>query len=290
MLQLISAMLGAILSEDLFNRIKFLFYNGRMPELRKPEEFHEKVLWLKMNQRYHLMTQSTDKYEVRQQVANAVGARYLIPLLGVYESADSIDFSELPNRFVIKPSHGSGWNIAVTDKSTANLRRIRRQAQGFLKRNYCRRSQEWQYKNIKPRLLIEEYLCGTNGELPWDYKFFCFDRGRHPEIFVQVDMGRYGDYRQILMTGDWQPAGCQFRNKVRLPDDVPPKPVQFEEMTRLARTLVGDHDFCRVDLFVIGDKVYFGELTLHPYAGFKAIRPLEASLRLGSMIQLPGVH
>ncbi len=192
MLQLISSILGAILSEDLFNKIKFFAFNRRMPEMRQPTEFHEKVLWLKMNQRNYLMTQSADKYAVRQLVADAVGAEYLVPLLGVHESVDSIDFSELPERFVIKATHGSGWNIIVTDKSTADLRRIRRQAQGFLNRNFFYRSQEWQYKNIKPRLLIEEYLCGPDGQVAWDYKFFCFDRGRHPEIYRP---GRCGQVR-----------------------------------------------------------------------------------------------
>jgi hypothetical protein len=235
------------------------------------------------------MKQCADKFGVREYVERAVGECYLVPLLGVYDAADSIDFSILPQRFVIKATHGSGWNIFVPDKSKADLRRIRRRASRLLKRNFYYRSQEWQYKNIKPRLIVEEYLSGPDGEVPWDYKFFCFDRGRHPEMFIQVDIGRFGDYQQVFMTGDWRPAGFRFRlMKTRPPDELPPKPPQLEEMRRLARILARDHDFCRVDLYSVAGRVYFGELTLYPYAGFRAIRPREASLRLGSMIQLAG--
>ena len=291
MLQFVSSLLGAILSEDLFNAIKFFVFNRRLPDFRQPKEFHEKVLWLKMNERNRLMTRCADKYGVRGYVADAVGEDHLIPLLGVHDSADSIDFSILPERFVIKATHGSGWNIIVTEKSRADLRRVRRRAGGFLRRNFYHRSQEWQYKNIKPRLIVEEYLSGPDGEVPWDYKFFCFDRGRNPDVFVQVDMGRFGDYQQVIMTGEWQPAGFRFRvKKTRPPDRLPPRPPHLDEMVRMARILAKDHNFCRVDLYLVCDRLYFGELTFHPYAGFRAIRPVEASLRLGSMIELAGSH
>jgi len=119
---------------------------------------------------------------------------------------------------------------------------------------------------------------------------FCFSRGQHPEMFVQVDEGRFGDHQQVFMTYDWRPAGFRFKVGTRHPDQLPTRPPQLDEMSRIARDLAGDHDFCRVDLYLVGDKIYFGEMTFHPYAGFRAVRPLEASLRLGSMVELPGVR
>lgn len=291
MLRLASTLFGAVLSEELFNAIKFFAFNGRFPRYRQPREFHEKILWMKMNQRSALMSRCADKYAVRGYVEELLGKEYLVPLLGLHDSADSIDFSDLPGRFVIKATHGSGWNIIVPDKSQVNLRRVRRKAGGFLKQNFYYRSQEWQYKNIKPRLVIEKFLCGPDDEVPWDYKLFCFARGRHPEMFVQVDMGRFGDYQQVFMTlPDWRPAGFRFRVRTRHPDVLPPRPPELDAMAQMARTLAREQDFCRVDFYLVAGRVFFGEITFHPYAGFRAVRPIEASLHLGSLVELPGAR
>lgn len=173
---------------------------GKKPNLENPQTFNEKLQWLKLYWRKSLMTRCADKRSVREYVSEEGLNDILIEAYGVYERAENIDISSLPKRFVLKASHGSGWNIICKDKNTmdweAELDKIRK----WLKDNYYYYGREWVYKKIKPCIVCEKYLEGENGQPPDDYKIFCFN-GR-PRI-IQVDTNRFINHKRNMYDVKW---------------------------------------------------------------------------------------
>jgi hypothetical protein len=250
---------------------------GRYPNLLRPCTHSEYINRSKLFRRYPLLTVLADKYAVRDYVRDRVGQCCLTQLYLVTDEPAEIDLESLPDSFVVKATHGSGWNIIVTDKSLVSQQEIRRQCSEWLRLNYYAVSREWCYRNIKPRILIEELLGDENGKIPCDYKVHCYNG---VPKFIQVDFDRFEHHTRALFDTAWNrlPVSCTYDDH----DEDVPAPATLDRIIDVAGKLAHGLDFVRVDLYGIRDRVYFGEMTLYPGAGFVIFEPDEYDLRLGS--------
>lgn len=249
--------------------------------LRKPVTFNDKIIYLKMHMRYPDAYRYADKLLVRDYVASTCGPRYLVPLVGTWKSSSEIDYEALPDQFVLKTNHGSTMNVLCHDKRTLNIGEVNRTLDRWLRTNYFDIGREYQYKDIEPRILAEQMLTPEDGGELKDYKVFCF----HGEPrFVQVDIDRHTDHKRNFYDLDWK----------RLPftilypgheDDVP-RPGPLQEMLHVARVLSQPFVFARIDLYVVAERIYFGEITLHHGGGFEPILPRRYARILGNYIDL----
>ena len=258
---------------------------GRDPNLDNPATYTEKVLWLNLRHRDPRQVICADKYEVRGWVAERVGEDILVPLLGVYDDADDIDVESLPDAFVIKATHGSGWNLIVPDKSGLDWAEARRSLQDWLSRSYYAHKREWQYRDMPHRLIVEEFLVGDDGGIPSQYQFFCFRRGDRQKILVQVDFDERTNHRRDYYDLDWK--RMPFTSRVPNADIEAPRPDRLHEMVEIVRRLSEDFPFVRVDLYLVQDRIYFGELTFTSGGGMSSFDPPEWDRKLGDWIGLP---
>jgi hypothetical protein len=265
---------------------------NKKPDLHSPQTFNEKIQWLKLyGERNSEFSKLVDKLSVREYVANRVGARYLNNLLGVYDDVRQINYEELPDKFVLRLNHGSGWNIICNNKYEINWIRAKEKLERWLNSNYYDISKEWVYREIQPKILCESFL---SNELDYygdesigllDYKFFCFDR--EPK-FVQVDIDRYSDHKRNFYDLNWvkQPfttAHSQYSGNI-------PKPENFDEMKWIAKELCPKYPFARIDLYNLQGKIYFGEITIFQEGGHGQVYPPEYDFILGELINLPGTR
>ena len=243
---------------------------------------------MKLYDRKPLYTQLVDKYKVRKYISETIGEEYLIPLIGVWDNFDDINFDKLPNKFVLKCNHDSGGLIICKDKSKLNIEESRRKINRSLKTNYYYMWREWPYKEIKAKIICEEYLINENGGIPTDYKFYCFN-GK--PMYCQVVRGRYVDHTIDFYDIDWnlmkftnlKNGGIPYKHsKYKYK-----KPIEYSKMLQIAKTLSTDFAFVRVDLYLSNKKIYFGELTFYPFAGFDTLDLEEWNIKFGDMITLP---
>jgi hypothetical protein len=251
-------------------------------DLNCPSTFNEKINWLKVYHRFqggHLLA---DKFTVRDFVTKTIGEQYLVPILGVYEEAEAIDFDSLPSSFVMKATHGSGWNIVCDDKSSLDQDAARRRLSEWLKYNYYYAGREWQYRDCKPRIICEEYLGGVSGPPLLDYKFFCF---HGVPLYIQVDIDRYTKHTRNFYDVRWkrQPFSVLFPQSTREVE----MPSQLDTMLDIARRLSAEMAFSRVDLYYQDGRILFGEITFHPGGGCEPFFPPEYDLKLGELLTLP---
>ena len=241
----------------------YLMKAGRIPNLNNPKKFSEKLQWLKLHDRDPLKMQCADKFLVREYVAKCGYEHLLNTLYGVYESIDQLTIEELPDKFVLKASHGSGWNLIVKDKKKINWFLWRLIMRVWLKQNIYWSGREWVYKNPQPRIIAEKYLEDETGELR-DYKFYCFNG--EPR-FMQLEVGRHtGTNTRNFYDMDWKlmPFGKEIPHNSEI--DVP-CPNAFDEMKQIAKALSKPFSYVRVDLYQVYGKVFLGELTFFPAGG-----------------------
>ncbi len=267
-----------------YAKVHYEYYTGKKLDLENPREFNEKIQWLKVYYKDPRLTRLVDKYAVREYVKEKVGASYLNELLGVYERGRDVDFDALPDKFVIKGVHGCNWNLIVKDKSQLSAWKARLKFRKWLSRNYYYRGGlEWAYKNVKPRLIAEAYLEEIGRKSVNDYKFFCFDG--EPR-FIQVDLDRKESHSRRYMDLEWNPL--PFRDTDYPPfDEVLEKPENFEEMLQVVRRLAEDFPFVRVDLYNLGGRIIFGELTFYPADGRLEFVPDSYNRVIGDYLKLP---
>ena len=278
------ALLGG-LSDESFCALQFLRYQGRFPNLSAPRTFNEKIQWLKLHFRDPLLKQCADKWTVRDFVRHHAGAGVLIPALGNWNSPDDIDFLTLPDRFVLKASHGSGWNIIVRDKATMDVDAVRRRLRNWLKQDFSRVGREWAYENLPATVVCEQYLAGPDGEPPWDYKFHCFHGKPH---FIQVDYDRFVDHSRSLYDADWNKL--PFALEYPLHQEPSPPPLALEQMLGLAALLSAPFPYVRVDLYEVDGRPLFGELTFYPGKGVERFRPSSFDVEFGALLALNSIH
>jgi hypothetical protein len=260
------------------------YYSGKKLNLKNPREFNEKIQWLKVYYKDPRLTQLVDKYSVRKYVKEKVGEKYLNELLGVYHRSKDVDFSSLPERFVIKGVHGCHFNLIVRDKAELVPWKARLLMRKWLSKNqYYRGGLEWAYKNVPPLLIAEKYLEEMGKEMINDYKFFCFDG--QPQ-FIQVDLERgVNDFRCFYNTA-WEKLPFSTEHNTYYEGDVP-QPDNYEEMLSVATKLAADFPFVRVDLYNIKGSIIFGEMTFYPSDGRNRIIPEKYNLIIGDYLTLP---
>lgn len=249
-----------------------------VPNIINPRTFNQKVLHRIVFGRDPWMAMVTDKYRVRDYVSRQVGSDLLPRLHFATTDPDTIPFASLPQRFVVKPTHGSGWVEIVRDKSRLDEAALVEKCKYWLGQSYYEITREWIYKDILPRILVEEFVDDGNGGAPNDYKLFVFD-GR--VAFILVTMGRFDQRAHLLLDRDWNPVDVlmAYSTSTRA---VPPPP-HLRQMIEAAEALVRGTDFMRVDFYDTRDKLYFGELTSTPGCGLDRFEPASFDARLGAL-------
>jgi hypothetical protein len=258
---------------------------GKKLNLKNPRTFNEKIQWLKLYDRKPIYTMMVDKYEVKSYVAKIIGQEHIIPTLGVWDSFEQIDFSSLPGQFVLKCTHDSGGLVICKDKSMLDIEAARRKINRSLSTNYYKWGREWPYKDVKPRIIAEEYMVDESGYELKDYKFFCFD-GIPKAMFIATDRGventetKFDFYDMNFKHLPFTNGHENSQKELRCPDT-------FEEMKRLAGLLSRGIPHVRVDFYDINGIVYFGELTFAHWSGMVPFKPDEWDYIFGEWIKLP---
>lgn len=272
-----------LIPDGLYTRLKFRKNLGRWPDMRNPKSFNEKLCYLKMHRREPVMSVMVDKHEAKQYVSQRIGEQYIIPTLGLWSSAEDIDFEGLPDKFVIKGTHDSGGVVVCRDKAKLNLHEVREKMRRSLKRDFYAITREWPYKNVQHRIIAEAYIQQSDGGLT-DYKFFCFD-GYVDCVMVCLDR-HLGDTKFYFFDKDWNFLRLNKRGQAAPEGFTLPKPEGIDEMFRIASELSKGHPFLRVDLYNVDGKIYFGELTFFPDGGVDPNLLPETNLHWGQLIKL----
>lgn len=259
---------------------------NRLPELDEPKLFTDKLQWLKLNWYDHKAVNMADKYAVRKIVAEKIGEKYLNELYDVYESVDEIEFSNLPVSFVLKGTHGSGFNIICKNKYELDWKKEKKKMKKWLSENYFWKKREWIYKDIPPRIICEKLLIEKNsGENNLaDYKFYCFQGKPH---YCQVIRGRGGQETIDFFNMEWE--HLPFTGMRILPNSQKEiyKPKGFNTMVKLAEILAENFPFVRVDFYYVNESIIFGEMTFFPTSGMGKFEPANWDKRLGDLVVLP---
>lgn len=269
--------------DKLWLQIKFLCRMGRFPNLKDPQTFNEKIQWLKLYNRKPEFSAMVDKYEVKKIIAERMGEELLIPTLGVWDRFEDIDFGKLPNQFVLKCTHDSGGLVICKNKGQLDLKKTEEKINRCLNSNYYWHGREWPYKNVKPRIIAEQYMVDESGVELKDYKIFNF--GGEPKL-IQVDFNRFVKHTKNIYDTEWN----YLNVAINYPTDPTvniKKPECLEKMLEMAKELSAGLPFLRTDFYVINGKIYFGELTFSPGSGFMKVTPEKFDLEMGSWIPLP---
>ncbi len=279
----IKRFMGA-LPDDKFLKLKYYLKTKRSLNLKFPVLWTEKLQWLKLYDRNPQYTVMVDKYEAKKYISDKIGEEYIPALLGVYDTFDDIDFSLLPEKFVLKCTHDSGGYYICKNKADMDITAAKLKLEKALNYNYFLHSREWPYKNVIPRIIAEEYLEDSSGNCK-DYKFFTF--GGEPKV-MYVTSGRnggetYADFYDM----DWNHLDLTIDHKNA--PTLPQKPVNFEKMKDIAKKLSGGIPQLRVDFYEVNGKVYVGELTFFHCGGFISPKPALWEKQMGDWIELPKV-
>jgi hypothetical protein len=298
--------LTRFLSDEKFIRFQYWVMMGK--KLRNPPiDFNEKLQWLKLHYRNPSMVTCADKWAVREFVKERIGEKYLAECIGVYDDVEEIPFAELPNQFVLKATHGSGWNIICPGKSKIDWCLAKEKMRKWLKSDFSKNGREWQYHEIKPQIICEKFLIDPETPVLRDYKLLTF-KGETKYIWVdfteKIDSSQADNveqevgyskpkvvnglarYRNIYDSKwNFMPGRGSLHPSKKT--DAVKKPECFEEMIEVARKLASDFPQCRVDLYVLGGRqIIFGELTFTSGNGCNAFYPQSFNDELGSYIAL----
>lgn len=274
--------LRKVTNDKLYYQIRYIIKHKTSARISDPQSFSSKLIWLNLYDRNPFYNTIVDKYEVRQYIRERIGDKYLNEAYGVYERAEDIDFEKLPDQFVVKATHGSGWIVVCDDKSKLDIVKARKTMNGWLKQNFYDLWGEWVYKDLKPRLIVEKFLKNENESGLTDYKFYCFNGVIR---FIQVDMDRFESHTRTYFDTKWdriqfELGGCRAK------EEPIQRPVCLDEMIEITNTLNKGFRFIRVDLYEVQGKVYFGELTLYSGNGMLNFNPKSIDMEVGSYLQL----
>lgn len=273
--------------DKLYLKIVYRARMGKKLNLKDPQTFSEKLQWLKLYDRKPVYTKMVDKIEVKKIVADVIGEEYIIPTLGVWDRFEDIDFDKLPDQFVLKCSHDSGGLVIVRDKSTFDIEAARTKINYSLAKNYYWAGREWPYKDVKPRILAEQYMEDKATQELRDYKFFTFD-GVPKALFIATQRGSKEETKFDFFDADFK--HLPFTNGHPNADVTPTKPETFEEMKVLAAKLSQNIPQLRVDFYEVNGKAYFGELTFSHWSGMVSFEPEEWDKTFGDWVKLPKTY
>ncbi len=294
-------------SDKTFVALQYWAMTGKRLRLDPPIDFNEKLQWLKLHYRNPLMVTCADKWAVREFVKERIGETYLAECIGVYDDVEKIPFDDLPRQFVLKATHGSGWNIICPDKAKIDWNLAKKKMRKWLKSDFSKNGREWQYHEIKPQIICEKFLIDPETPVLRDYKLFTFKGEtkyiwvdfteqvtQHENLEIAQEVGYSKPkiidgmvrYRNIydanwnFMPGRGSLHPCKATDAVK-------KPECLAEMIDVAKKLACDFPQCRVDLYVLGGKrIVFGELTFTGGNGCNAFYPQSFNDELGSYIDL----
>lgn len=271
------------LNDKTYLKILYKDIMGKSLNLDNPKTFNEKLQWLKLYDRKDIYTTMVDKEKVKKYVADIIGEEYIIPTLGVYDNFDDINFETLPNQFVIKCTHDSGGIVIVKNKNKLNINKARKKINNSLKTNYYRIWREWPYKNVKPRIIIEEYMEDNKYKELRDYKFFAFF-GNVKLMFVATNRQGIEDTYFDFFDKKYNHLDI-IQGHPNAPY-IPDKPKNYNTMIALAEKLGRDIPQVRIDFYEVDGKVYFGEMTFSHYAGIVPFVPEDWDYKLGDLLDL----
>ena len=276
------------LPDNIYLEIKYKLQMGKKLDLKQPLTLSEKLQWLKLYNRNPEYTKMVDKYEVRKYIEATIGSEVLIPLIGVWDRFEDIDFSKLPNQFVLKCTHDSGGLIICKDKEKLNIKKAKQKINRCLNRNFYYKGREWPYKDVKPRIICEKYMVDESGVELKDYKFHCFN-GKVKLILLCKGRSSTSGAKYDFYNEEWNLLDLQRPNH---PSSgiYAPKPIQFDKMIEYAEILSRDQPFLRIDFYEVEGKLYFGEITFYPTSGFAGFEPNYYDELLGSWIELSQIN
>lgn len=268
-------------------KLQYKLATGRRLNLKNPKSFPEKLQWYKLNYRDPLMTQCSDKYSVREYLISKGLSDILVPLYGVYDNAEDIDFDKLPNKFVIKTTNGSKTNILCEDKTQLDIPATKKTLNRWLNDWNGKMGREWGYYDIKPRIICEKYLNKDENNDLVDYKFFCF-KGKPTYLYVIVGRFLKDGAKLGIFNTDFEKVPYK---RIDIPELLTTleKPKNFNKMIDIAKTLSEDFPHVRVDLYNIDGQIFFGELTFYNGSGYKEHIPRELDNIFGNQFELPKV-
>lgn len=279
--------LNWLFPDKLYCKLLYRIRIGRRLNLKNPVSYNEKLQWLKLYYRKPEYTDLVDKYEVKKHIERLIGKEYVIPTLGVWDRVEDIEWDALPNQFVLKTTHGSGSTgvVVCTDKGSFDKEMAVKRLKQSMEYDVYKRLREWPYKNIKKRIIAEQYITDGSGDGLRDYKFYCFDGV--PKIMLLITERELGgnamcDYYD--MDFNHLPFTWAYPNSNN-PVTVPPE--NFDKMKELASVLSRGIPQVRVDLYNVGGHIYFGELTFYHGSGLCKFDPYEWDVKMGNWITLP---
>lgn len=277
-------------------QMKYYLEMGNWLNLKSPKTFGEKIQWLKLYDRRSEYTMMVDKYAVKDYVASVIGKEYVIPTLGVWDSPEEIDFDDLPQQFVLKPTHLGGGSVFICkNKTSFDINGVVERMKGALKGDMYKVYREWPYKNVPRRVIAEKYIKNSSDESLdlTDYKFYCFSG---IPMYCQVIKDRNSKETIDFFDMDWNHQTFYGLNPVYVSSSkivkakrAPAKPIHFDEMKEMARKLSEGLPFSRIDLYDTKNGPLFGEITFYPASGIGTFAPSEYNIILGEMINLPNM-
>lgn len=278
--------LARFLSDRAYLSLKYRLTFKRKLNWEAPQTYSEKIQWLKIYSREPIHRVMADKFLVKDYISTKIGKQYVIPLIGVWDNENEIDFDKLPNQFVLKCNHNSGTGMVICkDKSKIDFDQVKSVLHQGLREDYFPISREYAYKNIPRKIIAEQYMEDTKTNELRDYKFFCFD-GVPKALFIASGRSQ-GEENITFDFFDMEFNHLPFTNGHPNAKVLPEKPLCFEEMKKLAAQLSVGIPHVRVDFYEIDGRVYFGEFTFSHWGGFKPFDPEEWDYTFGSWIKLP---
>lgn len=278
------------LPQKYFLPFSYEYATGKKLDFDNPVEFNQKIQWYKRFYRPRILNTLIDKYAVKEYVKDKISEEYLIKTLGVYTKASQLDLAKLPDKFVLKAVHTNRHTIIVKDKKEINLWKVRRTLSRWLRSNqYYRTGQEWGYKDIKPKIIAEEFLTEKGRSSLTDYKFFCFD-GNPKYLEIHMDRGAGDNYKREIYDLDFNRLPVSKGKKIDVFEATIEKPSNFDEMIEVAKKISQGFPFVRVDLYSIKGKTLFGEMTFYPGDGRSEYYPNKYNKIFGDMIELPPLN
>ena len=273
------------LTDAQYAYLEYWWHMGRPPCMANPGTLNEKIQWLKLYYREPLLVQCQDKFAVRGYVSSLGLSEILIPLLGVFDRAGDIRYDDLPDQFILKATHGSGWNVICRSRASFDSAAATATLAKYLRTSFYRLGREWAYKHIRPRIVCEALLLDAGGSIPPDYKFHCFNG--EPR-FLQVEYSRFEAHTRNFYDLRWNrlPLGYDYPNNP-IVNDSPPD--AFPRLLEVARSLCAPFPYARVDLYILDGRVFFGEFTFYPRRGLIPFVPAMYDRIFGSYLDLTGM-
>ena len=258
---------------------KHALFQGELTTLRNPVTWSQLLAAKNLREQDPVVHQTSDKYAVREYVAEKVGEDYLIPLYQVVDNAADLDFDAIPGPCVIKGTHGCDMTVLVPDLAAADRAAIRETVRRWLGTDFYRAGwRETPYRGLKPRAVVEQFIGTPTGDAPTDYKFFMF--GGVPGMVV-VDQDRFTGHTSTMLTPEWRQYDISGR--FAFAEKLPEQPANYAEMLDVAKALSAEFAFARIDLYNVDGKIYFGEITHNPGGGLVRLQPREFDRALGDM-------